>query len=167
VKLRDLLSFVRGQKALGVATIELSDAVLAATADPQPNLCVLLKTESASTFIYSELWLDYANGHRFVHLLVDPARLVGVTINLVGAHLLSQNLGCYHNVEAVPCPEPPTHVVAWLTSLSGNAVPLGQSITRAAILCLSTLIVSGGHASMQEMRSTRMRVRVAHVSRFT
>ncbi len=130
VELRDLLSFVRGQKVLGVATIELSGAALAATSDPQPNLCVLLKTESGSTFLYSGLWLDYANGHCLVHFLIDPARLVGATINLVGAHLLSQNLGCYHDVEATPCPEPPADLAAWLASLSGNSVPFGQSITR-------------------------------------
>jgi hypothetical protein len=132
VELLDILAFVRGQKYLSIATIELSTAALAATPDLHLNLCVLLKTDSGSTFIYSGLSLEYVDGHRLVRFLVDPTRLAGATINLVGATFTSRNLGCYrdHEVEVRPCPEPPAALATWLSSLAGSAAPPGQSITR-------------------------------------
>lgn len=130
VELLDLLAFVRGQKPLTIAAIELSDAALDASVEPQPHLCVLLTTESGSTFLYSALWLDYVDGHRLVRFLVDSSRLAGATVNLVGAHLLSHGLGSYHDVEATPCPGPPSALATWLASLAGKAESSGQLIMR-------------------------------------
>ncbi len=132
VELLDILAFVRGQKYLSIATIELSTAALTATPDLHPALCVLLTTDTGSTFIYSGLSLEYVDGHRLVRFLVDPTRLAGAEINLVGATFTSRNLGCYrdHEVEVRPCTEPPAALATWLSSLAGSAAPPGQSITR-------------------------------------